>query len=101
MLKLAYMIMSSFLETKSMEFFPVAYGMFVFARLVQLKTIQEEQELLKHLKLVGVSVSTGTSYHFQQPGWFRICYGFSHDQLREGLRRVDVGIQNYMKGVIQ
>ncbi|OKL56660.1 hypothetical protein UA08_08293 [Talaromyces atroroseus] len=98
-LKVAYMIMRSFLEARRMEFVPVAYGMFVFARLLQLQSTAEDQELLKHLKSAGISVSTGSSYHFTQPGWFRICYGVPHEQLQEGLRRLDAGVQNYLKEV--
>lgn len=95
-LKQAYFITSTFLEANRMKFFPVVYGMFVFARLVQIKTIDEEHQLVYHLKAAGVSVSPGTSYHFQTPGWFRICYGVPQDRLREGLRRVGVGIQNFL-----
>ncbi|KAF3388834.1 1-aminocyclopropane-1-carboxylate synthase 2 [Penicillium rolfsii] len=100
-LNLTYMIIRSFLETQGTEFVPVASGMFVFARLLNVATVKEEQELLKHIKAAGVAISSGTSYHFQQPGWFRICYGVPREQLQEGLRRLDVGIQNYLRLVTQ
>ncbi|KAL4949374.1 pyridoxal phosphate-dependent transferase [Aspergillus filifer] len=100
-LYLAYIIIRSFLETKEMEFVPVASGMFVFARILKITTAEEEQELLKHVNAAGISISSGTSYHFQQPGWFRICYGVPQEQLQEGLRRLDVGIQNYLRLVSQ
>lgn len=80
-----------------MEFISAAYGMFVFARLYPVKTIKEEQGLLSNLKSMGVSVSTGTSYHFEEPGWFRLCYGVPLDQLEEALRRVHLGILNHAK----
>lgn len=71
--------------------------MFVFARLYPVKTIEEEQRLLGNLKSMGLSVSTGTSYHFEELGWFRICYGVPLDQLDEALRRIHLGVLNYAK----
>jgi aspartate/methionine/tyrosine aminotransferase len=78
-----------------MEYIPVAYGMFVFARLCRLSDFDEEKRLLGHLKSSGVSVSSGASYHFQEPGWFRICYGVPSDQLQVGCSRIALGVQKY------
>ena len=83
------------LKTHEIEFIPAAYGMFVFARLCPVKTVQEEQELLGNIKSMGVSVSSGTSYHFEEPGWFRLCYGVPLDQLEQALRRIYLGMVNY------
>ncbi|RFU32822.1 hypothetical protein B7463_g3511, partial [Scytalidium lignicola] len=92
----AYQVIRSFLEKHNMEFIPVSYGMFVFARVCKISDIDAEQKLLGCLKARGVSVSTGTSYHFQEPGWFRICYGVPLDQLHEGLKRLECGVQDYL-----
>ncbi|KAJ5879747.1 hypothetical protein N7455_003212 [Penicillium solitum] len=94
-LRMAYEVITLFLKTHEIEFIPAAYGMFVFARLCPVKTVQEEQELLGNIKSMGVSVSSGTSYHFEEPGWFRLCYGVPLDQLEQALRRIYLGMVNY------
>ncbi|KAJ6101984.1 hypothetical protein N7486_004411 [Penicillium sp. IBT 16267x] len=96
-LREAYQVIRSFLEIRGMEFIPAGYGIFIFARLGKVKDIEEEGKLLRCLMSTGVSVSTGSSYHFLEPGWFRICYGLSIVRLHEGLRRIDLGVQNFQK----
>lgn len=91
----SYEIVRSFLEARMMDFIPVHYGVFVFARLAKLSGTDEEAELQRCLKQRGVSVSTGTSYHFAQPGWFRICYGMPRAELQKGLERLDKGVNDY------
>ncbi|KKK25541.1 hypothetical protein P175DRAFT_0445906 [Aspergillus ochraceoroseus IBT 24754] len=94
----AYQLISSFLDGHGIDYVPVAYGMFVFAKLGMGNMVDvQERNLLSHLKAVGVSVSTGTSYHFKELGWFRICYGVPPGQLREGLRRIQLGLENFAK----
>lgn len=91
----AYKSIRSFLEKGGMEYISVAYGMFVFARLGRVSDFDAEKRLLRCLKSRGVSVSSGSSYHFQEPGWFRICYGVPSHQLQEGLRRIGLGVQDF------
>lgn len=90
-----YKSIQSFLEKGGMEYISVAYGMFVFARLERVSDFDAEQRLLRCLKSRGVSVSSGSSYHFQEPGWFRLCYGVPSNQLQEGLRRIGLGVQDF------
>ncbi|KAI9149053.1 putative aminotransferase tcpI [Paramyrothecium foliicola] len=92
----AYKLISSFLDSKGIEYIPAGYGMFVFARLHKVANVDEERELYRSFQSKGVSLSTGTSYHFNEPGWFRICYGVPLAQLQEGLRRIEWGIQSYL-----
>lgn len=98
-LKAGYDILRKFLDDRKMKYVPVGYGMFVFARLLELQGKEEEQKLLGHFKSAGISISTGTSYHFLEPGWFRICFGVSRVELERGLERLDIGIQNYLQTV--
>jgi hypothetical protein len=84
-----------------MEFIPVSHGIFVFVRLCKINDADAEQRLLSYLKSRAVSVSTGMSYHFQERGWFRICYGVPLNHLHEGLRRIISGVQNYLDDVTQ
>ncbi|KAF3056182.1 1-aminocyclopropane-1-carboxylate synthase 7 [Trichoderma lentiforme] len=93
----AYSVVSSFLYTNQTEFIPAYYGMFVFARLHNLGTdFKAEERLLACLKTSGVSLSTGSSYHFNEAGWFRICYAVPITQLQEGLRRIAFGVRDYL-----
>ncbi|KAJ6107427.1 hypothetical protein N7523_008750 [Penicillium sp. IBT 18751x] len=94
-LKEAYEFIRSFLEKSEMEYIPVAFGMFVFARLSKVSDFDAEKRLLDCLKSRGVSVSSGSNYHFQEPGWFRICYGVPSDQLGEGLKRIALGVRDF------
>ncbi|KAI2699495.1 hypothetical protein CBS147332_8381 [Penicillium roqueforti] len=91
----SYKMIQSFLENAGMEYIPVAFGMFVFTRLGRVSNFDAETKLLRCLKSRGVSVSSGSSYHFQELGWFRICYAVPSDQLEEGLRRIGLGIQDF------
>ena len=95
-LKVAYEFMTSFFETHGIEYIPGGYGMFVFARLCPVKTSEEEQRLLGHIRSHGVSLSSGTSYHFKELGWFRLCYGVTLDRLDEALKRVHRGVCDHL-----
>lgn len=93
----SYETVRSFLEVRTIDFIPVHYGVYVFARLAELNNQDEEAELQKCLKQRGVSVSTGTSYHLDNPGWFRICYGMPLAELQRGLDRLDKGLKDYLQ----
>ncbi|KAJ5894549.1 hypothetical protein N7495_006240 [Penicillium taxi] len=94
----AYKSVKSFLEKEKTQYVPVTHGMFVFARLGRVNDFDEEERLLKCFKCRGLSVSSGSGYHFQEAGWFRICYGVPDEQLQEGLRRIGLGIQDFQAG---
>ncbi|CAG8036673.1 unnamed protein product [Penicillium salamii] len=96
-LKISYERITSFFKSHGIEYIPGAFGMFVFARLFPVTSIEEEQSLERCFKLNGVSLSSGTSYHFQELGWFRLCYGVRLDQLGEALIRVDRGIRCHVE----
>ncbi|OAA63433.1 aminotransferase GliI [Niveomyces insectorum RCEF 264] len=97
-LREAYLVISSFFEANRMRYIPAYYGMFVFVRLVDLHNMEEEKKLQSCLKANAVSLSTGSSYHFKEAGWFRICYGVPLADLRKGLKRIEAGIAEYSKG---
>lgn len=84
-----------------MEFIPVSHGLFVFAKICKINDIDAERKLLKCLKSRGVSVAAGKTYHFEEAGWFRICYGVPPHQLYEGLNRIESGIQDYLRDTKQ
>ncbi|CAG8369859.1 unnamed protein product [Penicillium salamii] len=96
-LKIAYERITSFFKSHGIDYVPGSFGMFVFARLCPVTSIEEEKCLERCFKSNGVSLSSGTSYHFQEPGWFRLCYGVRLDQLGEALNRVDRGIRCHVE----
>ncbi|KAF2656947.1 1-aminocyclopropane-1-carboxylate synthase-like protein 1 [Lophiostoma macrostomum CBS 122681] len=76
-----------FCQAENIEFLPPSAGHFVFAKLCHDSTAAEE-DLLERLRSAGVELSSGTSYHSTQRGWFRICFGLNRHTLIEGLDRV-------------
>ncbi|KZF23925.1 aminotransferase GliI [Xylona heveae TC161] len=88
----AYHKIRDFLAARRIPFSQAPYGLFVFARLCLSDSVESEKLLNQCIKKAGVAVSTGTSYHFNQAGWFRICYAVPPEQLEEGLRRIDKGM---------
>lgn len=85
----AYCKMEAFFTRHDIKFIPAYCGMFVFARLCETEDLRDEKEFHNCLQSAGVSLSTGTSYHFKEPGWFRICYGIQNERLDEGLARIE------------
>ncbi|KAF7931288.1 hypothetical protein BELL_0387g00140 [Botrytis elliptica] len=88
-LEKAYLRVKNFLLANGIAFIPATAGMFVFAQLCPNADAQTENEFQKRLKVVGLSLSAGTSYHYTEPGWFRICYAVEGSVLSEGLQRLN------------
>lgn len=88
MLAEAYAVMAEFLARRHIEFVPAVCGVFVFARLCPTEATEAETKLKRLLKKHGVVLAAGTDYHFQRPGWFRICYAVRRERLDEALRRL-------------
>ncbi|KXJ85036.1 aminotransferase GliI [Microdochium bolleyi] len=90
MLTDAYTVLREFLAIRHIEFVPAVSGMFVFARLCPTEAAEDEVRFRLLLKKNAVVLAAGTDYHFQRPGWFRICYAVQRQRLEEALRRIAV-----------
>ncbi|OCK86110.1 aminotransferase GliI [Lepidopterella palustris CBS 459.81] len=88
-LRSAYQIIRQFLLDRKLAFVEVDSGMFVFAKLCAADDLDTEKTFNGILKRSGVVLSSGTSYHFDRPGWYRICYAVQPVLLKEGLQRID------------
>lgn len=88
MLRDAYTVLAEFLASRQIEFVPAVCGVFVFARLCPTESTEAEKKLKLLLKKNAVVLAAGTDYHFQRPGWFRICYAVQRERLGEALRRL-------------
>ena len=51
------------------------------------KTFDSEYELFQTFLNNGIYIVPGQTFHFKEPGWFRIIFG-SNIELREGLKRI-------------
>lgn len=69
--------------------------MFVFAKLCPGDTLESEVVFGQYLKQYGVVLSSGTSYHFNHYGWYRICYAVPLSILKEGLARIDNSVRAF------
>ncbi|ORY13911.1 aminotransferase GliI [Clohesyomyces aquaticus] len=89
-----FLAVASFLQERNLLFYPPVAGFFVFAKLCG----GDEKEFGRDLGIAGVAVTSGTSYHFSERGWFRICFGISSALLQEVLRRIDLTLDTRQAG---
>lgn len=85
--------MRKFLLDQQIYFLPADAGMFVFARLTSGNEINYEQHLQQQMKKNGVVLASGSNYHMNQPGWFRISYALAPSVVAEGLLRIDKSLK--------
>jgi aspartate/methionine/tyrosine aminotransferase len=88
-LKSAYKFIEDFLRWRDIAFFTATHGQFVFAKLLGPDKQSHMAEFSEALQRNGLAISSGLSYHLQEPGWFRICYAVPRIVLEEGLDRLD------------
>ncbi|KAI9878492.1 MAG: hypothetical protein M1830_000724 [Pleopsidium flavum] len=92
-LKRAYKMIQKFLIDRRIPFLPAEAGMFVFARFCSSDEPSSEQDFQQQMKKHGVVLASGTSYHMNQPGWFRISYALPPSVVAEGLLRIDKSLK--------
>jgi aspartate/methionine/tyrosine aminotransferase len=92
-IRAAYFVLTSTLLEHQIHFYEAHAGIFVFAQLCPNASQESERQFGIALKNQGLVLASGTSYHFSEPGWFRICYAVSHEILQEGLDRLLLCIQ--------
>lgn len=92
----AYETTTSFFDKQNIEFIPVSYGPFVFAKIaLHASTWEEEALAVACCKEAGVVVSSGRSYHIveSEKGWARLTFAIRREQLDEALVRLETGIR--------
>ncbi|OCK94718.1 aminotransferase GliI, partial [Cenococcum geophilum 1.58] len=94
-LRSAYEVFRRFLLDRKIPFVEANSGMFVFAKLCPGNSLESEKIFGQYLKQHCVVLSSGTSYHFKNPGWYRVCYAVPLSILKEGLARIDSSIQAF------
>lgn len=88
--------MTTFLKGHNIEYIPVTYGLFVFARIVpNAITWEDEAAAVASCKNAGVIVSSGKGYHVveREKGWARLTFAIRRDLLDEALRRLAIGLE--------
>ncbi|KAF2711255.1 1-aminocyclopropane-1-carboxylate synthase-like protein 1 [Pleomassaria siparia CBS 279.74] len=80
-------LVTEFLDGRGIKFIPATAGLFVFAKLC-LNSTDSERSFIMRLCKQGIVLASGTSYHCQELGWFRICFAVERSKLRAGLVRL-------------
>jgi len=94
-LRSAYEVFRRFLLDRKISFVKANSGMFVFAKLCPGNSLKSEKIFGQYLKQHCVVLSSGISYHFKNPGWYRVYYTVPLSILKEGLARIDSSIQAF------
>ncbi|KAF2014421.1 PLP-dependent transferase [Aaosphaeria arxii CBS 175.79] len=89
-LSIAYKTLTGFFKQYDIQYFPANAGLYVFARLIDAKTWEEEAEMISKLKAAGVLVSAGKAYHGPdaEKGWARVLFAVEPEVLQEAIRRM-------------
>lgn len=95
LLKSAYSLVATFMQKHSIEFIPAESGMYIFARLCPLSSVEAEKVFRSILKKNALVISAGTDYHLETPGWFRICYACEREKLENGLDRIAICVKEF------
>lgn len=91
----AYGTIKSFFDTHRIEYMPAETGMYVFAKLCPANDLESEAVFKSILKKNSLVISSGTDYHLDSPGWYRICYGCEPEKLAVGLQRIHESVEEF------
>lgn len=96
----AYKTVTSVLKLHDIRYIPANIGPFLFVRLLpDAQTWDEEAEVVQACRSAGVVISGGRSFHVpeKEKGWARLNFAIQPGKLGEGIQRVILGRETYMK----
>lgn len=96
----AYGTVTSVLKRHNIRYVPANMGPFILVRLLpDAQTWEEEAEVVQACRLAGVVISGGRGFHVpdSEKGWARLNFAIPPDKLDEGIRRVILGREAYLK----
>lgn len=96
----AYRTVTSVLKRHNILYVQANIGPFILVRLLRnAQTWEEEAEVVQACRLAGVVISGGRSFHVpeNEKGWARLNFAIPPDKLDEGIRRVILGREAYLK----
>jgi hypothetical protein len=72
------------------EYIPATTGLFVFARIADLKSLDEDKQLTTDLQAYGLSFSPGWLYNenCEEFGWRRVTIAVSHEIALNAISRL-------------
>jgi aspartate/methionine/tyrosine aminotransferase len=90
-LSVAYRTLTDFFKKHDIAYYPANAGLCVFARLIDAKTWEEEQEIVGKVKAAGVLVSAGKAYHgpAEERGWARVLFAVEPEVLSTAIQRME------------
>ncbi|KAK8108341.1 uncharacterized protein PG998_010354 [Apiospora kogelbergensis] len=84
---------SGFMEFHKIPFYHPVAGVFVWARLGGRDATEDLDLALWHkISAAGAALAYGAAFHEKERGWFRITFALRHDDLVEGLHRIETGM---------
>jgi aspartate/methionine/tyrosine aminotransferase len=86
----AYKLLTNFLKSHGIRYFPCNAGLFVLARLApNAQSWDDEAAAIDKLQEAGVLVGAGRRYHVHEMGWARISFAVKMTVLEEAMRRLE------------
>jgi len=86
----AYKLLTGFLKSHGIHYFPCNAGPFVLAKLAPTgQSWDEEAAAIEGLQKAGVVVGAGRRYHVHEMGWARVSFAVETAVLKEAMRRME------------
>jgi aspartate/methionine/tyrosine aminotransferase len=95
LLSASYSIFAQAFDNLEIEYIPATVGLFVFARIANSKSIEEDKQLTADLESQGLCFSPGWLYdeHCSESGWRRITIAVSEETAVEAVSRLKSYLQ--------
>lgn len=86
-------LVGDFLSFHLFSFYRPVAGVFIWTRLGgESATKESDAEMMTRFASAKVAVASGAPFHAKEPGWFRITFAIPHNDLIEGLRRIEAAM---------
>ena len=86
----AYQLLTSFLTSHGIQYFPCNAGPFVLARFApNARSWDDEAAAIEEFQTAGVLLGAGRRYHVHEMGWARVCFAVETAVLKEAMRRLE------------
>ncbi|KAK7427600.1 hypothetical protein QQZ08_005875 [Neonectria magnoliae] len=93
LLRNAAELVGDFLSFHRFSFYRPVAGVFIWTRLGgESATTESDAEMMRAFASARVAVASGVPFHAKDPGWFRITFALPHNDLMEGLRRIETAM---------
>ena len=99
-LRVAYVLVRAVFSRLKIPFQETDAGFFIFAKLCRDLDPEHERHFIHLLKEHQIALASRTIYHFNDTGWFQMCYAVPKAILLEGLERIQACIRQLLHKTI-